>query len=94
MSGEIAKRMKDSKGQDKCEEEKLQAKQMGEEIKQLKEEEVKLKHTLDEKVHKIGNIVHDSVTASKNEDLNDVVQQWGDVEERKIDGTLGALHHH
>lgn len=38
----------------------------------MKEEEAKLKTALDAKVHKVGNLVHDSVIAAKDEDLNEV----------------------
>jgi len=39
----------------------------------MKEEEAKLKLELDSKIHKIGNIVHDSVTPGKDEEKNDIV---------------------
>lgn len=53
-----------------------------------------MKEDLDRKVHKIGNLVHPSCIASANEDENEVVQTWGTIEEMKIDGSLGRLHHH
>jgi len=55
-----------------------------------------LKEALNKKVHLIGNIVHPSCIASKDEDLNEVVQTWGidKIEEVKIDGHMGWLHHH
>ena len=53
-----------------------------------------MKEELDKKVGKIGNIVHASCISSKDEDLNEVVQTWGNIEEIKIDGSLGAMHHH
>mgnify|MGYP001614133266 CR=1 FL=1 len=60
----------------------------------MKEEETKLKATLDSKVHKVGNIVHDSVFPSADEEKNEIVQEWGVIEEKKIDGSMGQLHHH
>ncbi len=86
--------MKESKGQDKCEEEKKEAKEIGDKIKGMEVEEAELKLKLDDKVKKIGNLVHDSVIADGNEDNNEIVQTWGVIEENKIDGSMGHLHHH
>jgi len=94
INKEIAKRRKESKGQDKCEEEQAQSKTLKAEIKTSEEELLKLEADRTEKIGKIGNIVHESVIAEKDEDHNAVVQSWGEVEERKIDGTPGNMHHH
>ena len=46
-------------------------------------------------VKKIGNIVHESVPVSMNEDENGLVKKWGEPDlKRVIDGSLGNLHHH
>lgn len=42
----------------------------------------------------VGNIVGAGVPVSATEDENAVIKTWGQVEERKMDGTLGNLHHH
>jgi hypothetical protein len=47
MSKDIKDKIKNSKGQEKCEEEKQTAKELGDKIKEMKEEEAKLKETLD-----------------------------------------------
>lgn len=90
----IAKKKKESKGQDKCEEEIKKAKDIQIEItKQEKVEEVllaKVKVSL----KKIGNLVHESVPDSKDEKDNRVERTWGEYnKDWKIDGTLGNLHH-
>jgi len=42
----------------------------------------------------VGNIVHDSVVVSNNEDDNQVVKTWGTKSEIKVDSTIGKCHHH
>lgn len=45
-------------------------------------------------VNTIGNIVHDSVPVSNNEDNNSVIRTWGNKSSIKVNSTLGACHHH
>jgi len=95
ISKTVAQKMKDSKGADKCEEEKAQANAVKEKIelaeKQL--EEVEAERT--KKLNTIGNLVHTDVPISKDEANNLVVNKWGEIPELKVDGkTLGHLHHH
>jgi len=47
-------------------------------IKELKEEVVEREKEVESKIRKIGNIVHNSVPVSNNEDNNEVVRKWGD----------------
>ena len=49
-----------------------------------------MKENLDKELNKIGNLVHESVVVSKNEDDNEIVSTWGDVT------STGEqyLHHH
>lgn len=43
----------------------------------------------------VGNILHESVPVSKDENDNVVVATWGKIPDIKVDGvTLGQLHHH
>ena len=72
ISKTVAQKMKDSKGADKCEEEKAQANAVKEKIelaeKQL--EEVEAERT--KKLNTIGNLVHTDVPISKDEANNKV----------------------
>lgn len=52
--------------------------------------EAKLKTEL----NKIGNLVHETVIADDDEENNAVVDKWGEIEEKKIDGSPGNMHHH
>ena len=72
ISKTVAQKMKDSKGQDKCEEEKSQANAVKERIEQAEKqlEEVETERT--KELNKIGNIVHTDVPVSKDEEHNAV----------------------
>ncbi len=64
-------------------------------VEKQAEAESKAEQNLHKQLLKIGNIVHDSVPVSNNEDDNRVERKWGKFEEeRKFDGSLGNLHHH
>lgn len=43
---------------------------------------------------KVGNIVHDTVPVSKDEADSEVVSQWGELPDLKINSTIGKCHHH
>ena len=45
-------------------------------------------------VNKVGNLVHESVPVSNNEDDNRVERTWGVPSELKVNSTLGKCHHH
>lgn len=49
---------------------------------------------IDGLVNSVGNIVHDSVPISNNEDDNAVVRTWGDIPAIKITDKRGGLNHH
>jgi seryl-tRNA synthetase len=49
---------------------------------------------LNEKLLKVGNLVHDTVHVDKNEDNNPVVRTWGEKRELAINDTPGFCHHH
>ena len=63
-------------------------------IAEVVQKEADMKAEMDAKLKKIGNIVHETVIGDNNEDNNEVVQTWGEFEERKIDGSPGNMHHH
>ena len=94
VSKEINKKKKESKGQDEWEEEKKKASEINEKIAEKNLEEKKTHETLQKKVAEIGNIVHESVLADNNEDNNIVVRTWGEVNDIKVDGSLGHMNHH
>ena len=95
ISKTVAQKMKESKGADKCEEEKAQANSVKERI----EASEKLLDEIDgertKKLNTIGNLVAADVPVSKDEANNAVVAKWGEIPALKVDGkTLGHLHHH
>lgn len=45
-------------------------------------------------INSVGNLVHDSVPISDNEDNNKVVRQWGELPNIKITDKRGGLNHH
>ena len=49
---------------------------------------------IDQLVNTVGNIVHDSVPISHNEDDNLVVRTWGEKSTIKITDKRGGLNHH
>ncbi len=95
ISKTVAQKMKESKGADKCEEEKAQANEVKERIEQAEKqlEEVETERT--KKLNTIGNLVWSDVPIFKDEAHNVVVNKWGEIPDLKVDGkTLGHLHHH
>ncbi|KAM3146418.1 hypothetical protein pb186bvf_001387 [Paramecium bursaria] len=94
VNGEIAKKKKESKGQDKCEQEVEQIKKIQANIQEAEKATAESKLVLDQKLNKIGNLVHDSVPVFKDEKDNVTSWQWGEPNRVKIDGTPGKCHHH
>eukprot|EP01113_Clastostelium_recurvatum_P004151 TRINITY_DN1182_c0_g1_i1.p1 TRINITY_DN1182_c0_g1~~TRINITY_DN1182_c0_g1_i1.p1 ORF type:complete len:456 (+),score=171.07 TRINITY_DN1182_c0_g1_i1:92-1459(+) len=66
--------------------EKAQA--IDKEIEVLKQVEKTSEKEVENKLKSIGNIVHESVPVSDNEDNNTIVKQWGETKTRE------GLHHH
>lgn len=60
----------------------------------MKLEENKVQDDLTIMVNKVGNLVHESVPISNNEDENRVERTWGNISEIKVNSTLGRCHHH
>ncbi len=95
VSKKVAEKMKASKGQDKCEEEKAQANEIKEKIEAAEKQLEEVDQERTKKLNSIGNLVWEDVPISKDEANNKVVAKWGEVPELKVDGkTLGHLHHH
>jgi seryl-tRNA synthetase len=95
ISKTVAQKMKDSKGQDKCEEEKAQANAVKEKIELAEKQLDEIDGERTKKLNSIGNLVYEDVPKSKDEANNKVVAQWGEASGLKVDGkTLGHLHHH
>lgn len=95
ISKTVANKMKESKGADKCEEEKAQANAVKERIEETEKMLIEVESERTKKLNTIGNLVHDDVPISKDEANNAVVATWGEIPELKVDGkTLGHLHHH
>jgi seryl-tRNA synthetase len=94
ISKAIGEKKKASKGKDKCEEEIKESNAMKEEYGAMKAKEAELEASLKAELNKIGNLVHETVIPDDNEDNNAVVQTWGEIEESKIDGSPGHMHHH
>ena len=95
ISKTVAQKMKESKGADKCEEEKAQANAVKEKIEASEKllDEIDADRT--KKLNTIGNLVAGDVPISKDEANNAVVAKWGEIPELQVDGkNLGHLHHH
>lgn len=74
----ITERKKSSKGQDKCTDLLEQKTKLEQEVVSLDQVSEELLEQRDAKLHKVGNIVHDSVPVSQDEDKdNAVVSTWG-----------------
>lgn len=74
----ITERKKASKGQDACDDLVKQKAQLEAEAADLEKESDVLLEQRDAKIHKVGNIVHDSVPISQDEDKdNKVTSLWG-----------------
>lgn len=91
----ITEKKKSSKGQDPCDEEMLEKLKIESQII----EQTKLVDSIacerDQRVNKIGNVVHESVPIDNNEDNNPVVRTWGVPRQMVVDGrTPGRLYHH
>lgn len=75
---EITDRKKASKGSDKCEDLVAKKTKIEEEVEKLKKVSEELMEKRDAKLGGIGNLVHDSVPVSNDEDKdNAVVSTWG-----------------
>lgn len=67
------------------------------EIEVIKVEEKKALDLLTSTYSKIGNIVHESVPVSKDEEKNRIETTWGDIDKNLIipeKGVPGKAHHH
>jgi len=78
VQDQITERKKSSKGQDKCEDLVAEKTKIEAEVEELKKVSDDLLEKRDKKLGNIGNIVHDSVPVSQDEDKdNEVVAKWG-----------------
>lgn len=76
-------------------EEKKQSNEIKERIEASEKEKDEISLLRNKKLGLIGNTVYHDVPISKDEALNEVVSQWGEIPDLKVDGrTLGHLHHH
>ena len=90
---EITKKKKADKKSECKEELEIKVKLDGE-IKHCEEEKHNFDVEVDKRLSQIGNIVHDSVPISNDEEKNLVTSTWGTPTDLKIDGTPGKAHHH
>ena len=90
----IAEKKKASKGEDPCEEERSRSQEISQEIEVLTKVEREAYALLEKKVGEIGNIVHDTVPISRNEEDNRVEKTWGEPNRMVIDNTPGHYFHH
>ncbi|EGR33298.1 seryl-tRNA synthetase, putative [Ichthyophthirius multifiliis] len=89
----IGERKKANKN-DTCDELMKEKEEIEQKIEQLQQINVQAKLNLDEKLKKIGNIVHDTVPVDNNEDNNRIERTWGEKRILQIDETPGKAHHH
>ncbi len=62
--------------------------------KEIEGEEEALLKVINGLINSVGNIVHESVPVSNNEDDNEVIRTWGEVSKIKITDKKGGLNHH
>lgn len=74
--------------------EKEQSNQLKAKKESLTAQENEIKAKLDQTLHLIGNLVHDSVIVSNDEEQNEIVRTWGKIPDIKVDSTPGKCHHH
>ena len=77
-----------------CKEELAIKIQLEAELKLIEAEKEKLDTEFNKKYTCLGNIVHESVPVSDDENNNLVVSTWGEPNKIQIDGTPGKAHHH
>lgn len=63
-------------------------------LQSLEAEAAESAATRDSLLHRIGNVVHDSIPVSTDEANNKMVRTWGTPRKIQVDGTPGKLHHH
>ncbi|KAJ6244466.1 seryl-tRNA synthetase [Anaeramoeba flamelloides] len=78
------------KKKESCVEEFKKVKEIGIKIKELKRLEIELETKLTDLLTKVGNIVHESVPVSKDEEENAILRTWG----TKPDLNKPLHHHH
>lgn len=61
---------------------------------QLEKDEKEIHKELQARLNVVGNLVHESVLVSDNEDNNPVVRTWGKIPDIKVNSTPGFAHHH
>ena len=75
-------------------EEIKQIAQIKEEKSALEEQEKSIWEELQKNLFNVGNLVHESVPVSNDEDENAIVRTWGEIKPGKINSTPGFAHHH
>ena len=92
---EIKKKKKESKGQDPCTELIAEKDKLTKDADELHKQAESLLVEVKKVYSQVGNILHESVPISNNEDENQVVVTWGTIDkDRKIDDTPGNAHHY
>ena len=77
-----------------CEEELAQLTKLKTNREHLEKEEEELLKKRDDMLKQVGNIVHESVVVSQDEDKNEIVRTWGKISDIKVDSTPGKCAHH
>lgn len=90
----IGQKKKASKGKDKCEKEIEEVTNIKEGKTILEKEEKLAWKELQSKLFNVGNLVHESVPISNNEEDNVVVRSWGEPKMMKMTSKPGFCHHH
>jgi len=75
LNDEIKKKKMNKENADDLIQERIKIEQR---VKELKEEVAVLEKDVQDKLRKIGNIVHQTVPVSNNEDNNEIVRKWGE----------------
>jgi len=91
----ITEKKKATKGQDPCDAEMVEKLAVEAKITEQTKKVEQITAERDQRLGKIGNIVHESVLIDNNEDNNPIVRTWGAPRQFAVDGkTPGRLYHH
>lgn len=97
LRGQVQKKIGERKKANKadpCEDLTKEKVELDEKIIVAEKEVENLLEDLNKRYSKIGNIVHETVPISDNEENNKIERTWGTPNKIVIDGKPGSAHHH
>ncbi len=91
LQKEIGQKMKNK---ETCDDLVQQSQQLKDNKSKLIEKSNELHKELNIQIRQIGNLLHQDVIISKNEDENGIVRTWGQIPDIKVTQKPGFAHHH